>query len=83
MFEILKRRTIIMLDIIFSSRVYDLGWYFNVGNYTGAIMDLFRNNNNNFASMYKTSSRVAEKTLQKNNEAFIEAKESLDAQMGG
>lgn len=72
-----------MLDIIFSSRVYDLGWYFSVGNYTGAIMDLFRNNNNNFASMYKTSSRVAEKTLQKNNEAFIEAKESLDAQMGG
>ncbi|MBQ7930538.1 MAG: hypothetical protein IJ334_05930, partial [Clostridia bacterium] len=71
-----------MLDIIFSSRVYDLGWYFQVGSYTENVMNLFRNYNNNFASMYKTSSKIAQKSIEKNNKAFIEAKESLEAQLG-
>ena len=71
-----------MLDIIFSSRVYDLGWYFQVGSYNENVMNLFRNYNNNFASMYKTSSKIAQKSIEKNNKAFIEAKESLEAQLG-
>jgi hypothetical protein len=71
-----------MLDIIFSSRVYDLGWFFQIGGYNESVMNLFRNNNNNFASMYKTSSKVATKSLEKNNNAFIEAKEELEAQLG-
>ncbi|MBQ2724252.1 MAG: extracellular solute-binding protein [Clostridia bacterium] len=71
-----------MLDIIFSSRVYDLGWYFQVGGFNESVMNLFRNYNNNFASMYKTASKAAARSLEKNNEAFQEAKESLEAQMG-
>ena len=71
-----------MLDIIFSSRVYDLGWYFQVGGYNESVMNLFRKDNNNFASMYKTASKIASKSLQKNNEAFQEAKASLEEQMG-
>ena len=71
-----------MLDIIFATRVYDLGWYFQVGGYNESVMNLFRKDNNNFASMYKTASKIASKSLQKNNEAFQEAKASLEEQMG-
>ncbi|MBQ8185318.1 MAG: extracellular solute-binding protein [Clostridia bacterium] len=70
-----------MLDIIFSSRVYDLGWFFQIGSYNESVMNLFRQDNNNFASMYKQASKASERSLQKNNEAFQEAKEELEAQM--
>ena len=62
-----------MLDIIFSSRVYDNGWYYSFG-YGGNLMDMFRNYQNNFASMYKQSERVKQKTLQKINESYEELK---------
>ena len=62
-----------MLDIIFESRVYDNGWYYNFG-FGGNIMDMFRNYQNNFASMYKQSERVKTKTLEKVNEAYLELK---------
>ena len=37
-------------------------------------MDMFRNYQNNFASMYKQSERVKTKTLEKVNEAYLELK---------
>ena len=67
-----------MLDIIFESRVYDNGWYYSFG-YGGNVMDMFRNYQNNFASMYKQSERVKQKTLQKVNEAYEDLKLMYEA----
>ena len=59
-----------MLDIIFANRVYDMGWYFQVGSYNEQVMNLLRNYNNNFASMYKSMEKVANKVIDKANETF-------------
>lgn len=67
-----------MLDIIFANRVYDLGWYFQFGNYNESVMNMFRNYQNNFASMYKAGEKVANKLIQKTNEAFIANKEAAN-----
>ncbi len=64
-----------MLDIIFANRVYDMGWYFQIGGYNEAIMNELRNYRNEFASMYKKAEKVANKTLQKTNDAFLKALE--------
>ena len=59
-----------MLDIIFESRSYDFGWYFEFGNYNETIMIMLRTYDTNFSSKYKTSSKVAEKKIKKANEAI-------------
>lgn len=64
-----------MLDIIFANRVYDLGWYYQFGGYNEGVMNQFRNYKNEFASLYKTSEKVANKVIQKTNEAFREIKD--------
>ena len=64
-----------MLDIIFANRVYDMGWYFQIGGYNEAVMNELRNYRNEFASMYKKAEKVANKTLQKTNDAFLKARE--------
>ncbi len=65
-----------MLDLIFANRVYDLGWYFQIGGYNEGVMNQFRNYQNNFASLYKTSEKAAKKVLDKTNKAFVESKEA-------
>ncbi|MBE6724862.1 MAG: hypothetical protein E7576_06645 [Ruminococcaceae bacterium] len=64
-----------MLDIIFANRVYDMGWYFQIGGYNEAVMNELRNYRNEFASMYKKAEKVANKTLEKTNNAFLKALE--------
>jgi hypothetical protein len=63
-----------MLDLIFETRTYDLGWYYAVGSYNESIMNLFRNYQSDFTSMYKKSEKVANKYIDKLNAAF----EALD-----
>ena len=60
-----------MLDIIFSNRVFDLGWYYNLGNYTDGLMNLFRNYKKDFVSMYEKSEEKAINKLDKINEAYM------------
>ena len=64
-----------MLDIIFANRVYDMGWYFQIGGYNEAVMNELRNYRNEFASMYKRAEKVANTTLEKTNNAFLAALE--------
>ena len=59
-----------MLDLIFETRIYDLGWYYQVGSYNEQIMNLFRNYTSDFTSMYQRNEKVATKVIQKLNEAF-------------
>lgn len=66
-----------MLDIIFANRVYDMGWYFQIGGYNEAVMNELRNYRNEFASMYKKAEKVANKTLEKTNNAFLKALEEV------
>ncbi len=61
-----------MLDLIFETRTYDLGWYYAIGTYNESIMNLFRNYQSDFTSMYKKNQKVADKYLSKLNTAFAE-----------
>lgn len=67
-----------MLDIIFANRVYDMGWYFEIGNYNESVMNLLRNYNNNFTSMYTTAQKMANKVLERTNNAFLAAYEEAN-----
>lgn len=61
-----------MLDIIFDTRVYDLGWYYQFGMYNEEVMNLVRLNHaaGQFTSMYEKYAKKANKELSKLNEAF-------------
>ncbi len=61
-----------MLDLIFASRCYDFGWYFEVGTYNEAIMNLLRSYSTDVASMVKKFDKIATKTLNKYNEKIQE-----------
>jgi len=61
-----------MLDIIFESRSYDFGWYFEIGGYNETIMNMLRNYSLDFASAYQRSNKMAAKVLKKTNEAIKE-----------
>ena len=61
-----------MLDIILTTRIYDFGWYYQFGSYNNAIMDMFRNYNNDFTSMYEKNLFKAEQNIQKINDQFNE-----------
>ena len=57
-----------MLDLIFATRTYDFGWYFEVGAYNESIMNLLRSYNTDVASMYRMAEKSATKILKKTNE---------------
>lgn len=63
-----------MLDIIFETRVYDLGWYYQFGTYNEAVMNLVRLNQKEqeFTSMYTKKEKAAQKAVDKLNTAFAE-----------
>lgn len=62
-----------MLDIIFSTRVYDFGFIFNVGNLGSLIETMFNSKSNNFASTYEKYQKSATKKLNEIMESFAEA----------
>lgn len=59
-----------MLDLIFSSKTYDLGWFYRVGMYYAQMMYLNYNYDTNFASMYEKNYDAAVSDLNKINETF-------------
>ncbi len=61
-----------MLDLIFSTRTYDFGWYFEIGGYNEGIMNLLRAYSTDVTSMYQKASKVASKVLDKYNKAIAE-----------
>lgn len=63
-----------MLDIIFETRVYDLGWYYQFGGYNEMVMNLVRLNQaeKEFISMYTKKEKAALKNVEKLNTAFAD-----------
>ncbi len=52
-----------MLDIIFASRVYDIGIYYNIGGYKDMVANLIKTPNPSFSRMYNAYKNKAEKEL--------------------
>ncbi len=52
-----------MLDIIYSSYVYDIGYYYQVGSYQSGLMKLVTDKSNAFSSTYEASRAAAEGEL--------------------
>ena len=64
-----------MLDIIFSNRVYDIGWLEEVGGYNEKIMDIFRTGKSDFSSMYAKFETKAQDQIAKLNDEISGASE--------
>ena len=63
-----------MLDIIFSSTVYDICTVYDIGGYTGALQDALQNNKINIASAYEKNQGKIEKDINKLIQNFENAK---------
>lgn len=61
-----------MLDIILSTRLYDIGATYQIGGYNEKLMDMFRFNKTDFASMYSKYEAKAQQDIDKVNDAFAE-----------
>ena len=61
-----------MLDLIFATRTYDFGWYFEIGGFNEAIMNLLRAYSSDVSSMVKRQEKMATKVLDKYNEKITE-----------
>lgn len=59
-----------MLDIILSTRVYDLGWYYQIGKYNDEILYLVYESDTDFTSRYKKYESAALEDVRRINETF-------------
>jgi len=59
-----------MLDIIFATRFFDVGFYYQVGDYNNTIFDMFYGGNTNFSSLFKSSEKIVAKQLEKIDDSF-------------
>ena len=59
-----------MLDIIFATRFFDVGTYYQIGNLNVAVNDQLIKGSNSLVSMLKASEKVVQKTLDKINKGF-------------
>lgn len=66
-----------MLDIIFASRVFDVGIYYKIGGaqtYAANLNGIMTTGNNNFASRYQFNEKAAQTMIDNINKQFEEAK---------
>ncbi len=59
-----------MLDIIFATRFFDVGMYYEIGTYNEQVIKMMQQNNTDFASMYAKYEEAAKTKLKQINEAF-------------
>ena len=59
-----------MLDIIFDTLVFDIGYFYQVGKYNEQLMNLVRSYDTSFTSMYETNKAAAQSLLDRINEAY-------------
>jgi hypothetical protein len=59
-----------MLDLIFETRFFDVGMYYQLGGYNEKVITMMQQNDTDFASMYAKNEKVANKILQKINDAY-------------
>lgn len=62
-----------MLDIIFDSLVYDIGYIYQIGTYNKQLIYMISNDETNFSSRYEANKQAAETLLTKVNEAYAMA----------
>jgi len=74
--------TMDMLDIIYGSYVYDIGYYYQIGGYGSAMMKLLRAYSNTFNSMYETSRESAQNQLDTINANYAVVYEEWKALQG-
>lgn len=65
-----------MLDIIYGSYMYDLGYYFSIAQITTQLMNLLRNYNTGFASMWASTEKAANAQITRFNSDLAKAIES-------
>ncbi len=58
------------LDIIFANKVFDLGYYYNIGKFASALKNNFRDNKADYASMYSENESVALTRIQEINNLY-------------
>jgi hypothetical protein len=61
-----------MLDILFSTRVYDVGLFYQVGDYMNALLDMVNNQKKDFTSTYEKNESKAREQIEKINRIFSE-----------
>ena len=61
-----------MLDIIYSNYIYDIGYYFNIASLNTSILNLLRQYDTGFASMWAKNERAANAQLSQYNKAMEE-----------
>ena len=61
-----------MLDIIFSSRVFDVGTYYKVGNIPTRLGALYKNTTVSFQQIHNESGQMAESVIEQINNKFLE-----------
>jgi len=59
-----------MLDIIFSSRFFDIGMYYQIGGYNEKVIQMMQQGNTDFVSMYAKNETAALKKLEEINTAY-------------
>ena len=59
-----------MLDLIFETRFFDVGMYYQLGGYNERVITMMQQNDTDFASMYAKNEKMANKILQKINDAY-------------
>lgn len=59
-----------MLDLIFTSRFFDIGMYYQLGTYNEKVINMMQQGNTDFASMYAKNEQAAMKKLDEINEAY-------------
>ena len=58
------------LDIIFANKIFDLGYYYNVGAYRANMFTRFRDGQTTFASFYAENEVAAKKTIKEINDLY-------------
>ncbi|MBE6711569.1 MAG: extracellular solute-binding protein [Ruminococcaceae bacterium] len=59
-----------MLDLIFASRFFDVGTYYQLGGYNEKVITMMQQGDTDFASMYTKNEKAANKVLGKINDAY-------------
>ena len=61
-----------VLDILFETRIYDVGLFYQVGGYTDSLLEMMKNLKNDFTSTYEASVSKALVQIDKINQTFSE-----------
>lgn len=65
----------VCLDIIFASRTFDLGAFYQIGGYTGKLTSMMQQSRNLFTRIYESSKNAAQTKIDEINQMFAQMSE--------